>query len=143
MKVPALTILAATVANAKQFDCTVNADLFGDDLYMATDRSLDVCLSDCQKREACNGLTWVASSKGGSGQCYLKSLKDSTRRAVENTSGVRSMVSCTQKTEQWVTMGDYLVYNEVDLGSLNHVLTLGRQMNLLNNFKTQGYSLNK
>ncbi|KAF0684311.1 Aste57867_23708 [Aphanomyces stellatus] len=92
-KVPALTILT-TVAIAKQFDCTVNADLFGDDLYMATDRSLDVCLSDCQKREACNGLTWAASSKGGIGQCYLKNLKDSTRRAVENTSGVRSMVSC-------------------------------------------------
>ncbi|KAF0684669.1 Aste57867_23389 [Aphanomyces stellatus] len=120
----ALSVFVATTATAvdKQFDCVLNSDLFGDDFGVA-DRTMDVCVSDCQKRDACNALTWVATTNGR-GKCYLKTLKDQSRQMTKNAPDAPYMVSCKQKIESWIDLSARVSRGGTSLKTVNQVLTL-------------------
>ncbi|KAF0684666.1 Aste57867_23386 [Aphanomyces stellatus] len=120
----ALSAIAAATAAAidKPFDCVLNSDLFGDDFGVA-DRTMDVCVSDCQKRDACNAFTWVATTNGR-GKCYLKTLKDQNRQMTKNAPDAPHMVSCKQKIESWINIDGMATQGGTNLKTVNQVLTL-------------------
>ncbi|KAF0684671.1 Aste57867_23391 [Aphanomyces stellatus] len=109
----AFAFLVASVAaiiapTDRQFECTVGADLYGEDLEHA-ELSMDKCLDECRQKAACNALTWTRSHNS-EGLCYMKHLRDLGREPSLRTTF--NAITCKTKAASWVLLPGVQIYGD-------------------------------